>query len=617
MPNASQVILNDVDLSFSVVPPQGGICAVSAISQRGPYGANLVTSWSNFTKIYGSEYLSNKTITLLKRVFSYGGQIIFNKLGHYTTLSDPSTLSAVKASMRFAPKTWYIRLNGPLLAGDTISINVGAVVSSTFATDSDTTLAAFVALLEANSNVALATAVNIVGTTGSDDRTIILVMATATVPSALTFTGTGAPTGTLDIANFFLGKVNEKLFSFAPKFPGLDYNNLVYDILTASNGNANYFNLIIRHLNDSSITETYRNLTIIGNPNIATSNYLQDVFNQSQLVVPTYYDLSATSGALRPINNTYIMEGGTDGGAIVEVDALGDSSGKTGLFAFDAFEDMTFIATPDFQTPSMFAAGASYTSNRKDSIYACNLSNSTNITAAQFTAARDSANVDTKYACFIGGGLKILNPLTGLIEDFDEIGDFLGLHAYNDINNKPWFSVANSTRGKVSNALGVTRDFGPAGSFNDLNLVSNHQIMMVGTSDKNIVILGNFSAQLANSKYSYLSIVKLLIYIKKALRPVLKRYLEEPNAPKTWKRLYLEVKPFLDGLKSEENLALSDYDWQGDQFANPDLSNLISNNTTDVDNGKYRVKLFLKSINPITELIVDITMVATGVSFED
>src|SRR5690606_8456841 len=71
------------------------------------------------------------------------------------------------------------------------------------------------------------------------------------------------------------------LFSITPKYPGLDYNNLRVSVQTASNGNSNYFDLEVRHLLEPDLTETYRNLIIVGNPTVAESHYLDEVIRGS------------------------------------------------------------------------------------------------------------------------------------------------------------------------------------------------------------------------------------------------------------------------------------------------------------------------------------------------
>ena len=61
--------------------------------------------------------------------------------------------------------------------------------------------------------------------------------------------------------------------------------------------------------------------------------------------------------------------------------------------------------------------------------------------------------------------------------------------------------------------------------------------------------------------------------------------------------------------------AIYAYTWQGDQDAK-DLQNLIINNTNDLDNGKYRVRLFLGKSSPLQEITVDLVVTASNVTLE-
>lgn len=94
-----------------------------------------------------------------------------------------------------------------------------------------------------------------------------------------------------------------------------------------------------------------------------------------------------------------------------------------------------------------------------------------------------------------------------------------------------------------------------------------------------------FSSQVKQDSERFLAIVRLNLYLKKNLRPILEKYLEEPNIWNTWNKIYLEVKPMLDNLVDED--AMSEYTWMGDQDANS-YNDLSVNNEADVRQGKYK-----------------------------
>lgn len=90
---------------------------------------------------------------------------------------------------------------------------------------------------------------------------------------------------------------------------------------------------------------------------------------------------------------------------------------------------------------------------------------------------------------------------------------------------------------------------------------------------------------------------------QKNLRPILERYLEEPNIWNTWNKIWLEVKPLLDACVDGD--AMSEYTWMGDQDANS-YSELSVNNEQDVRQGKYKAILKYKDIVPMQEVTMSI-----------
>jgi phage tail sheath protein FI len=103
------------------------------------------------------------------------------------------------------------------------------------------------------------------------------------------------------------------------------------------------------------------------------------------------------------------------------------------------------------------------------------------------------------------------------------------------------------------------------------------------------------------------------MFLQKSLKPTLELFLEEPNDIPTWKRIYYTVKPFLDSMVNKR--ALYSYSWDGDQDAK-NMQSLVINNSSDVTDGKYKVRFGIQAIPSIQEISVDIVMTEAGVSFE-
>src|SRR5690606_31601011 len=97
--NTPRVIFNEVNLTVTVGSLLKGINCVSVQTERGPYGKTdiLIKSWPEYQQVYGGELTDKDGPTLCKRALERGSQLRINRIGHYTDISDKSTLTATKA----------------------------------------------------------------------------------------------------------------------------------------------------------------------------------------------------------------------------------------------------------------------------------------------------------------------------------------------------------------------------------------------------------------------------------------------------------------------------------------------------------------------------------------
>ena len=93
------------------------------------------------------------------------------------------------------------------------------------------------------------------------------------------------------------------------------------------------------------------------------------------------------------------------------------------------------------------------------------------------------------------------------------------------------------------------------------------------------------------------------MYIKKQIRPILESYIEEPNMWNSWKRIYLEAKPIMDGLVTDD--AITEYTWEGDQDATS-WDELTVNNEADARNGKYKLNIKVKDVATMQDIQVNL-----------
>lgn len=215
---------------------------------------------------------------------------------------------------------------------------------------------------------------------------------------------------------------------------------------------------------------------------------------------------------------------------------------------------------------------------------------------------------NSKYIAYFGGGLKYYNE-DGNLQDSDVVGTIAGLGDASATQFGVWRSFAGMNRGIIYDGNGpVCPNYGSPSRTNELNELAQNYVNIICVKDvpnqgKRTLLWHCFSSQVKPDSERFLAIVRLNLYLKKNLRPILERYLEEPNIWNTWNKIWLEVKPILDACVDGD--AMSEYTWMGDQDANS-YSELSVNNEQDVRQGKYKAILKYKDIVPMQEVTMSI-----------
>jgi len=391
------------------------------------------------------------------------------------------------------------------------------------------------------------------------------------------------------------------LFSVQPKFHGADYNNFSIEIKAASNGNTGYWDMVITHSLEPELNETYINIKAFNKSTADNQDCLDEVKSMSQNFNFTYLDASAATLLIPAVAAASAFSGGVDPAGHV----AGDYT--TAFTAFDGADDGLVMAVPEMDATALNAAGITYAANRQDLAFFAHLPNSIT-TASGLASERTSIASNSKYGAMFGGGIKIREEKTLQEKSMSEMGDVLGVAAYVYNQFGQWYSLAGQTKGAVQDAIGVVNNFGTPASFADLNLLANSQINMMVQKNNIVQVSGNFSAQLENNQEKFLSVVMLVLWMKKTLKPILESYLEEPNDPITFQKIYYHLKPYLDRLASPAFRALYKYEYYGDQDAST-LDDLQVNDPVDVQNGKYKINLKIWPIPSLQELTFNLMLV--------
>ena len=392
------------------------------------------------------------------------------------------------------------------------------------------------------------------------------------------------------------------LFTVRPKYKGADYNNFTVEIKAASNGQTNAWNLELVHTVESGLSEVYENIPAFTADTANNQNCLDEIKAASQNFDFVYQDVSAATLLIPVVVAAAVFASGVDPAGQVAADYSGACT------SFDGVDDGMILAIPEKDDDTMNSAAISYAAARGDIVFFAHLPNAESTAAALVTTRGTGIADDSKFGAFFGGGIKVREERTLLEKSMSEMGDVLGIAAYVHSTFGTWYSLAGQSKGSVQDAIGVVNNFGTPGGFADLNLLANAQVNMMVQRNNTVQLAGNFSGQYANNQEKYLSVTMLVIWLKKTIKPILDTYLEEPNDPITFKKIYYHLKPFLDRLESPAYRAIYKYEYYGDQDANT-LDDLQINDPVDVQGGKYTINLKIWPIPSLQELTMNLMLV--------
>lgn len=223
---------------------------------------------------------------------------------------------------------------------------------------------------------------------------------------------------------------------------------------------------------------------------------------------------------------------------------------------------------------------------------------------------------NSMWVGYFGGGLQYYDS-EGELQNADCIGDVIGLADAVATSRGYWESFAGLQKGIVPDAISqVVPNYGSPARKDQLDELAQNYINIFCTKDtrnsgRRVVLWGCFTSQFKQDSFQFQSVVGLVLYLKKTLRPILDNYVEEPCHWSSWKKMYGEVKPILDSIVDANGM--TEYHWLGDQDAQK-YEDLSVNKEADVRQGKYKVFLKFKEVVMMQEITLVLSIDAASKS---
>lgn len=576
MPTSPKVDFKVINNNVASITPQLGINFVLARTTKGPFfnPSEVVKTPNAFREIFGSEIVPDGTISNIERALRMGAQVRVCRIGHI----EGGKVDAVK--------------------GTVIS---GKVQGTEYVADTGTTLNLVLTGYEA------------------DPITIKLKLETrefgGDIPSVNgKFMEVFTLVGNRVVASLYN---TNAVANLTPAF-----NIAQTTFLSYKNGTANTPVFIDTALlknfftSDEYFTTTLEGVTV-GSEASTTVTTLADVIellNQAQSVNNTQFSIQSSNAAALTLSADqplyYLGTVGNDGSKPVADDW------KAGLEYMKDYNDFyLFFASHLHQhldaagTQAVHQEGYSAAELAQYATYCIEIPK-VNTTKAQILQARQELGINSKHVAYFAGGLKLYDN-SGILSDSDVLGTVAGLSSVASTAFAPWYSFAGQNRGIVGDGHGpVAMNFGSPGKYNELNELAAQGINIfvikeVASGGRATMLWHNFTSTLLSDSERFLNVERLIYYLKKVLRPVLERYLEEPNNFATWGNIYLEVSPIMERVQNGNGV--TEWEWQGDQFATS-YDELEVNNEKDVRQGIYRANLVIKEVVALQEIYVNIVL---------
>jgi|GEM_PF-1658723 len=404
----------------AVAPIEGvpsGIGAFVGFAEWGPIGESIKINTFEEAKAKLGNFLANAFLMYELFIWfkiSKGGTVYVVRTAHYTDITDPDTLVAVKASEDLLNGvTPVVTINGKYHGVMGNKISAKATRTNKINTDiaEDLTTVATNIVLENVNGIIQGSVIFITDTTND-----VLVRVTSIVSS------------------------QKRIYFDRLTVQGAD-------IIKGVNSSAKSRDFQLEVYFENSLVETIDNLSMY--PENVVEYVETKVDEESDWIEAI--DLSAGLEPEEPTDDQTIeLTGGDDGlDAVVDQDLVGSETGKTGLYAFDPVDEQLNISIPEVQSATIAQGIMNYCEARKYRYGIVDIPfDQTPDEAVEFV--EDNALVSNYISTFYPH-VKIADPLTGQNKLIPISGVALGQLAniHSQVGKGPWTAFAGVEDGRL------------------------------------------------------------------------------------------------------------------------------------------------------------------------
>ena len=256
------------------------------------------------------------------------------------------------------------------------------------------------------------------------------------------------------------------------------------------------------------------------------------------------------------------LTNGSDGQKLAPNDLIGAagsaSANATGLYAFDAVDNINIVAIPDLVNPTFGIAiadlkaarsatidGITYCQNRKDCFFVADTAQGLKPQAAldykRGVGTIDGNAFNSKFGAIYYPWISVTDPVTGKPMLCPPSGAVAGSYAEADGRVGVHKAPAGTEDGYLNSAIGVERVI-TKGEQDTLNPQGVNVIRKF--ADAGIVIWGARTVS-SDPEWKYVNVRRLFNFIEQSILKGTQGLVFEPNDPSLWKRITRDVSAFL------------------------------------------------------------------------
>lgn len=294
----------------------------------------------------------------------------------------------------------------------------------------------------------------------------------------------------------------------------------------------------------------------------------------------------------------------------LDAEVIGNPARSTGIYAFANPEayDITLLATPGFSSGPVIAQCLAMCEGRGDCLYL--VDPPFGLRPQQVVDWHNGmlfsdlrAALNSSYGALYWSWVEIFDQFNGGTIYVPPSGHVAAVYARTAREAELWFAPAGLNRGRLLTALDL--EFSPTQGERDLLYGFNNAVNpLVNFPQDGITVFGQRTLQRRDSALDRVNVRMLLIALKKALIPLLRNFLFEPNDRTLWRQVRNSIEPTLEDVRARRGLTA--YQVIVDERNNTPIRR---------DRNELWVSVLLKPTRAVEFIVLNLVILRTDQSF--